>query len=131
MTPTEVFDFLNQFPNVETVEDRGNIFFFIGDERMLTWATLITNDLYDQYSDLDQPDAFRLNLGVSKASFRALEPDFATDTRERDHFFAHPDYGKMYWISVVNPGEKTSETVRKLAAEAHEKEAQRQQKRVT
>ena len=60
------------FEGVETATDGDNIFFFFGPERMFPFATLSANDAYDQVSDLNRPGVFRLNMSVSKETFRAL-----------------------------------------------------------
>ena len=91
-------------------------------DRWWPFATIVTSDEYDSFSNLARPDVFRLNVGVSKATYQSLfavdapEPDFTA----LDQFLPHPVYGKMYWVSVLNPGQATWETTRDLLAEAYE-----------
>jgi hypothetical protein len=33
---------------------------------------LVTSDLYDQFSNLNRPSVFRLNIGIGKQTFRSL-----------------------------------------------------------
>ena len=100
--------------------------------------TLVTNDLYDQFSNLNRPSVFRLNIGIGKQTFRSLfgEPSLPSgrdsaarsfenpsdyDFTALDQIMPHPVYGRMFWVCVLNPGEETFETkVRQLLAEAHD-----------
>ena len=95
--------------------------------------TLVTNDLYDQFSNLNRPSVFRLNIGIGKQTFRSLfgEPSLPSgrdsaarsfenpsdyDFTALDQIMPHPVYGRMFWVCVLNPGEETFETkVGKLA----------------
>lgn len=122
MNETEITHYITgTFPNAAAVATDGNTFFFCGAERMMPFATLVTNDLYDQVSNLNRPGVFRLNMGVSKETFMAK-----LGTAEADHDFTaldklmpHPAYGQMFWVCVLNPGAATAETVRALLAEAY------------
>ena len=107
----------------------GDTFFIYDPDRNLEgpgrfpFATIVTQDYgdFDNLSKLNRPGVFRLNVGVSKETFRAFFPD------EGEHEFAaldqlmpHPVYGKSHWISVLNPSEATFERVKPLLAEAYE-----------
>ena len=90
-----------------------NLFFFKGEERSFPFATIVTrDDDYDRASELDREGLFRLNFQVPKPVFRSLFPDLADrealegaeiDYRALDTLFPHPVYGRMYWVSVINP----------------------------
>jgi len=95
------------------------------------FATLKRNDdEYDRASNLDRPSVFRLNMAISRASFRALfgdlrlpswrerdqaaepaAPDLAIDYAALDQLLPHPVYGRMYWDCVLNPSEDTFQEV--------------------
>src|SRR5258708_4090500 len=61
------------FDGVETAGAEGYTFFFYGPDRMLPFATLATKDNeYDRASHLDRSSIFRLNVGVSKDTYRSL-----------------------------------------------------------
>ncbi len=129
---------------VDAVVDSGNSFFFYNPDSNLPpdhkfpFVTIMTNDLNDQFSNLDRPSIFRLNIGVGKRTFRSLFgvpllPSDSDDTAESsdndsnydftalDELLPHPVYGRMYWVSVLNPSEETFEMkVRSLLAEAYE-----------
>src|SRR6266581_2419096 len=68
---------------VDVVADSGNRFFFYNPERNVPpdhrfpFVTLVTNDLYDQFSNLNRPSVFRLNIGIGKQTFRSLFGDSA------------------------------------------------------
>jgi len=131
------------FAGVDVVTDRGNSFFFynpdsaVPPDHRFPFATLVTNDLYDQFSNLDRPSICRLNIGVSKQTFHTIFGDPAHSAGEdsaendgenvsdydytvMDQVMPHPLYGRMFWVCVLNPGEQTFETqVRQFLAEAY------------
>ena len=133
-----------EFEGVDVVTDSGNSFFFynpdsnVPPDHRFPFVTLVTNDLYDQFSHLNSPSVFRLNIGIGKQTFRSLFGDPARSSgrdsaeisgeRASDYDFTaldqvmpHPVYGRMYWVCVLNPGEETFETqVRQLLAEAYD-----------
>lgn len=126
MDETAVAAYITQtFPGVETENNFGYTFFFYRSDHKLPFATLIAADTeYDRYSNLDRPGVFRLNIGVSKQTFETL---FGTaqveagsyDFTALDTFMPHPEYAQYHFISVLSPGEKTSEQVHTLLAEAY------------
>jgi Family of unknown function (DUF6194) len=124
----------------------GDTFFFYdpdgdgsGDHRF-PFATIVIKDYpdVDTQSNLDRPGVFRLNVGVGKETFRRLFPDFPDhDTQGDDRYdFAaldtplpHPIYGAQSWVSIVNPGDRTSDLARSLLAEAHQRAVARHERR--
>ena len=121
------------FPDLQSQSSPdGASFFFVGGERKFPFATLVTSDAHDNASQLDRPGIFRLNIGVSRETFRTLfdsSEDGTYDFAALDTFLPHPVYGSMFWISALNPGEATWEKTRSLLAEAHDLAASRQEKR--
>jgi hypothetical protein len=131
------------FAGVDVVEDRGNSFFFynpdsdIPPDHRFPFVTLVTNDLNDQFSDLDRPSICRLNIGISKQTFHSLFGDPAAlpsvsaadsgaissdyDFTVLDQVMPHPVYGRMCWVCVLNPGKETFATnVQQLLSEAYD-----------
>src|SRR5438874_2910288 len=105
---------LDTFDGVETVTSSGNTFFFYGSDRKFPFATLVTNDEYDQTSNLNRPSVFRLNIGVNKQTYQSLfgsgtappsgeGTEGGYDFTALDRIMPHPVYGKMYWVCVLNP----------------------------
>ena len=100
-------------------------------DRRLPFATLVTDDRYEQASELHRPSVFRLNIGVGKETYRSLfgpqpAPPGATGIVDTGHDFTaldqilpHPVYAPMSWVCVLNPSAATFETVRPLLAEAY------------
>jgi hypothetical protein len=83
---------------------------------------------FDNASNLNRPDVFRLNIGVSRDAFRARvgHPPSEDSTAVTDHDFAaldrlmpHPVYARQSWLCVLNPGPETFEAVKPLLAEAY------------
>src|SRR5690348_4778444 len=119
------------FECVDVVVGSGDSFFFYNPDKnaqpdhRFMFATIVTSDINDQFSDLNRPSVFRLNIGISKQAFRSLigSPEQSSDnntttksdeTPNSDYDFTtldqvmpHPVYGRMYWVCVLNPGDKT------------------------
>ncbi len=73
-------------------------------------------------SNLDRPGAYRLNIGLTTAAYAALvgtPPEGGYDHAAEDVLTPHPVYGGQHWVSVVNPGPATLDTVRTLLAQAY------------
>jgi hypothetical protein len=135
MHATEVAAYIREtFPGVETTEAYTYTFFFYGSERMLPFATLATADNeHDRVSDLDRDGAYRLNVGVSRETYRSLLSDEKPrlgpagiiegdhDFTLRDRILPHPHYAPQSWVCVVSPGKETFEVVRGLLREAYER----------
>ena len=122
---------LETFEGVNVVTDSGNSFFFYDPENKIPFVTIVTNDQYDDVSDLGREGVYRLNIGVSKQTYQSL---FRTETDDGveiphneghdftalDTLMPHPVYGKMYWVCVLNPSDATFETLRPMLREAYD-----------
>jgi len=100
-------------------------------DRWLPFATIVTGDNYDTVSDLSEPGAYRLNVGVPKQTYTThlgtapterdaqgvliTEADYAA----RDTLMPHPIYANQHWVSVINP-ESTLATTKQLLADAYD-----------
>ena len=135
---------LDTLKGVDMVDNGDAYFFFynpdpdVPPDHQFPFATIVMSDNYDQFSDLNRPDVFRLNMGIGKQTFRARfgtpklpsDREGATesgadespfDFTALDQVLPHPVYGRMYWVCVLNPGAETFETdVRPLLSEAYE-----------
>lgn len=123
------------FEDVETTVNMGYTFFFYRDDHMHAFATIASNgNEYEQISRLDRPGVYRLNIGVSRETFKAL---FGTakidkgayDFTALDVILPHPDYSSQNFLCVLSPGEETFEMIRPLLAEAYELAMTRYNKR--
>jgi hypothetical protein len=125
------------FAGVDLVVSSGNTFFFynpdptVPPDHRFPFVTLVTNDEYDQISNLNRPDVYRLNIGVSKQTYRALfgappardgaAEDGGHDFTALDQVMPHPVYGRQYWVCVLNPSATTfQDAVQPLLAEAYD-----------
>jgi len=118
---------LENWPETDVVEALGASFFSLDAEKHWpNFATIVTTDEHDMGapSRLTERDgAFRLNLGVGKATFERLvggaaEPDYTVV----DTILPHPVYAKQRWISIVNPSDATfRDVVLPLIDEAHDR----------
>ncbi|GAA4590648.1 hypothetical protein BJY16_000011 [Actinoplanes octamycinicus] len=92
----------------------GDRFFFVGDERMRPFATIVVRDVpgFDERSGLHRPGVFRLNVELGRARFRTLfgygPEQFAAHQSTIDftvagQWFPHPVYAVQGWGSMINP----------------------------
>lgn len=125
MRSDEIIAFLTTFPGTRLIEANGDVFAVhdpdldYGRRPRQGWATLVTSDVNDAFSDLDRPGVFRLNIGLPAAHFRELfgEPG-GHDPTALDVLFPHPVYASSRWVSVLNP-DATWPLVRELLVTAH------------
>jgi uncharacterized protein DUF6194 len=121
---------LEQHPETVVVEALGATFFSLDEKHWPNYATIVTTDEHDEGapSDLARPGAFRLNIGVGRATFERVAgsidpPDYAA----YDRLLPHPVYAKQLWISILNPSDSTlRDVVLPLIAEAHDRLASAQ-----
>jgi hypothetical protein len=130
------------FADVAISEAMGYIFFFYGEDRKMPFVTIgLEDNDYDRASNLDRPGVYRLNIGVSKTTYRELfgppppAPD-ASGVVNTGHDFAvlnqlmpHPIYAPQSWVCTLNPTAETFETLKPLLAEAYQIAADRQARR--
>src|SRR6266700_913531 len=66
------------FEGVDVLVASGDSFFFynpdsnVPPDHRFPFVTLVTSDVYDQFSNLNSSSAFRLNIGISTQTFRSL-----------------------------------------------------------
>ena len=100
----------------------------------MPFATIVTKDYgdFDRASNLNRPGVFRLNIGVSKETYRSWfgpQPsppgtagvvDTGHDFTALDQIMPHPFYAPQSWVCVLNPSEATFQAVQPLLAEAYD-----------
>jgi Family of unknown function (DUF6194) len=132
MDETSIIQYITDtFANVEMASTAGYTFFFYGADRKLPFATLATqDDDFDRASNLNRASVFRLNIGVSKDTYRSLfgpQPappgpagvvDTGHDFSALDQLLPHPVYAPQSWVCVLNPSAETFQAVKPLLAEA-------------
>jgi hypothetical protein len=119
----------------------GDAFFYYAPDGQIPrnvqpYATIVTKNYPDDTgSDLDPPGRWRVNVHVDRATFRQLtgeEPRSLTRPRNyaaTDVVMPHPFYGELGWIAVVNPGDRSTDTLVQLLRAAHEAARARVQRR--
>jgi len=106
----------------------------------MPFATIVTKDYgdFDNASQLHRPDVFRLNIGVSRDTFRALfsaapgeqgEQGSTYDYAALDRLMPHPVYAPQSFVCVLNPSPDTFEAVKPLLADAYGRVAIRHARR--
>jgi hypothetical protein len=150
MDASSVIRYLTEeFDHVVAVEKDGDTFFTYDpsghppDGAWQPFVTVVTGDRHDRVSNLDRDGAYRLNVGLTKATYTGLfgapprlrDDDWVLDTgfdyATEDRLMPHPHYAAQYWVCVVNPGETTFEEVKPLLAEAHTIAARKALRRAT
>lgn len=109
----EIRAFVLGFEGVTVHETSPDYFFFAGAGQKFPFATIVTHDdAYDGASALDRDGVFRLNMPADKPTFSALFPAITSrreleaaglDYQALDTLFPHPLYGRMRWVSIINP----------------------------
>lgn len=118
----------------------GDTFFFYDPdeitlpEKRIPYATIVVSDYpgFDEASDLNRTGVFRANMWVSRETYERHIPTSdpsMIDYTVLDEVIPHPVYGPQSWLSVLNPGPATEDTVKVLLAEAHQRARSRYEKR--
>jgi hypothetical protein len=83
-------------------------------DRRWPWTTIVTKDYgdFDAASNLNRPGLFRLNVGVSKETYRKLFgpppcPGDQFDFTAQDQVLPHPVYSAQHWVCILNPTDAT------------------------
>lgn len=126
---------VDQLKDVDALESSDTYFLFYQapdapqNDRMMPFATVVTNDFHDTYSNLSRPGAYRLNIGVRHSTYESMFgkqpkplPDGSLnldyDFTRFDTLMPHPVYAHMSWVCVLNPSEATLEQIKPLLEEA-------------
>ncbi len=132
MTEAEIIEYVGGLDGVLTLRpvpgdgspeiSWGDTFFYYAPDGVVPatqpFATIVTKDYPgDETSRLDRPNAFRVNVAAGREAFTrwTAHPPGETD----DTVIAHPVYGTLGWLAVVNPGPKTTTALRELLRTAH------------
>jgi hypothetical protein len=133
MNLSEVEAFIKALDNVQQEENFGYSFFFVGDDHRLAFVTIghADND-FDTVSDLNREGVFRINIGISRQTYRSLLGEAETDAPDYaalDVFMPHPHYAKQNFVCILNPSADNAEITKRLIVEAHALAASRQERR--
>jgi hypothetical protein len=94
------------------------------------FATIVTKDYPDDRgSQLDRPNTFRVNVAADAAEFELLTDPSAADPSVADVVIAHPVYGSLKWVAIVNPGSSTAAILRSLLRASHGRARDRVERR--
>src|SRR5690348_2468926 len=102
MDEAEIVDAVNRLGEVEDLIGDANHFFYYRPpdgqtDYRFPFATLMTNNVNDDASDLHGPERTRLNVGVGRQEFERLFPDGeqGADYLAVDTLMPHPQYGRQ------------------------------------
>lgn len=141
-----VLDFLASMPGLDTSSDAHARFFFYDPrrdtphDRRQPFATVVAADDYETVSNLSRPGVYRLNIGVSRATYRSLfgpEPAWGEgggpvatghDFSLLDTFLPHPIYAPLSWICILSPSEASWPRAQEYVREAHALAARRHER---
>jgi hypothetical protein len=126
-TPDEITAWITTtYPETRIAQAMGATFFSLTDRHWPNFATIVTTGEHDMGATSKltaRPGAFRLNVGVGKATFERLagsmdHPDYAA----LDTILPHPVYAKQRRLAILNPSRSTfNDVVKPLIAEAHDR----------
>ncbi|WP_218563976.1 DUF6194 family protein [Marinospirillum perlucidum] len=137
---------LQRYPGMKLVSAWGEeAFFYNPDQRLprgVYFATLKDkNGEHDQASALDREGVYRLNFGVSSATYQQhlgskparpaagqvvnLDMDFTCLNK----LLPHPVYAWMGWMSILNPDASSLQTLQPLLDEAYERVVKKYKRR--
>ena len=123
MNQAEVETFITSLENVQQEEAYGYLFFFVGDDHRLPFVTIANSDSeYDNVSNLNRDGVFRINIGVSKKTFKDLIAEASAEPIDYsilNTFLPHPEYAKQNFVCILNPSGENVETTKQLIIEAH------------
>lgn len=127
MDEAAISDYITSaFEGVTLTVAEGDYFFIFDPEQKFPFATIVTRDNdYDHISELNRPGIFRLNLEVTKATYRDLfgedkgGEESGRDFTVLDTLMPHPMYGRMHWLCILNPSEAKFEEIKPLLAEGY------------
>jgi hypothetical protein len=135
MNQLEVEAFVANLDNVQREENFGYSFFFVGDDHRLGFVTLANSDNdYDSVSNLNREGVFRINIGVSRETFKSMFADVSpenVDYTVLDVFLPHPEYSKQHFICILNPSGENIEVTKQLIVEAHDIASARLERRTS
>lgn len=128
----DVEAFIESVPDVERGEAFGYTLFFVGSDRILPFVTLIDSDRkHDNVSNLDREGVYRVNIGVSRETYRDLlgESEGPVDHSVLNQFLPHPHYARQHYVCILSPvGDRAAKT-KELIVEAHSLARDRQRRR--
>ena len=108
----------------------GDAFFYYSPDRIVPdrtqpFATIVTKNYPgDESAGVDRAGAFRVNIPAGKEAFieatgHAPREQGVADAGAPDTVIAHPVYGPLSWLAVIDPGSRTGRVVRELLRGAH------------
>lgn len=123
MNPMQTESFILNLDHVQKEEQFGYLFFFVGDDHRLPFATIgYSDNEFDRVSLLDRDGVFRVNIGISKETYRALLGDSheeGIDYAALNVFMPHPHYAKQHFVCILNPTGENVDTTQRLILEVH------------
>ena len=133
MNQAEVEAFITELENVQRAEAYNYSFFFVGDDHMRPFVTIANSDQdFDNVSNLSREGVFRINIGISKETFKNLIAESKAepiDYSALNVFLPHPEYARQHFICILNPSGENVETTKGLIVEAHSIAANRLQRK--
>lgn len=125
MTVEEMDRVIRAYDGLRVLEAQDDLFYLydpaadLPPERQQPFATIVTGDHYEKVSRLDDPGAWRLNIGLTKVTYTSLfgavpterDADWVLDSGHdytaRDTLMPHPFYASQHWVCIVSPAEAT------------------------
>jgi hypothetical protein len=125
-TPDNIHRYiLETFSDTHVAAIEGGTFYSCDPANFPNFATVVTSDAFDDASNPSRPDAYRLNIGLTRDTFQRLVGDqVKPDYTALDRLMPHPVYARQHYVSILNPSRRTFEQlIRPLLEEAHARTA--------
>ena len=137
VTPSSISNFLlTTFEGLREIDSWGETSFFynpdnIGPRGTYFFTIKEKNGNNDKASSLDRKGVFRLNFGISKATFLKMFSSIPKrpakggiiegeyEFTDLDSLTPHPVYGWMCWVSILNPSKDSFEQIKSLIFESY------------
>ncbi len=117
-------DYILGLKDVEVVNEWGYIFYFYKDDHKIPFVSIAeTDNPQDDVSQLHRDGVYRLNIGVSKATFNSINKKFiekTIDYSQLDEMMPHPHYAKMQFVCILNPKNENIEFTKRCINESYE-----------
>jgi hypothetical protein len=106
----------------------GDLFFYYAPDGVVPpgqpFATIVTKDYPGEPSSGLGEGIFRVNVDAGRRHQGPVD-----DPSQRDTVIPHPAYGRLGWVSIIQPGSRTSTQLFAILTEAHDRAQRRRDRR--
>lgn len=122
MKISDIESYVMSLQHVTSNESFGYRLFFYSSDQTMPFVSFAESDsAYDSVSNLSRDGVFRVNIGVTRETFKALFPEREVDWdyTELNKFIPHPHYAAQNFICINSPTGRNAEQAIQYVEEAH------------